>query len=136
MKATVELHGRRTEDHQPLFGEELPPVTVTICGGQDCYIRISDRGGGIPPENVERAWHFNFTTAPQGMGELSGFGFGLSISRVYARYWGGDLSLHNLENFGVDTYYRLGVPAGNLEGKEQEWEKRRHYVSCHGYRTH
>ncbi|KAJ1489655.1 histidine kinase-like ATPase, partial [Baffinella frigidus] len=80
-------------------------------GGTDCHVRISDRGGGIPPESVPRIWNFAFSTAPRGIGELAGFGHGLGLSRLYARYWGGDIQVQNLENHGVDCYIRLGVPA-------------------------
>jgi len=56
MRATVELHGRNSNSHEPLFGETLPPTRITISGGSDVVIRISDRGGGIPPESFCRIW--------------------------------------------------------------------------------
>ena len=30
----------------------------------------------------------------QGIGELAGFGHGLGLSRLYARYWGGDIQVY------------------------------------------
>jgi len=56
MRATVELHGRNSNSHEPLYGETLPPTRITISGGSDVVIRISDRGGGIPPESFCRIW--------------------------------------------------------------------------------
>ena len=71
-----------------------------------------------------RIWHFAHTTAPPGMQELAGFGHGLPLSRTYARYWGGDISVFSVENWGVDSYIRLGVPS-NLHGHETPaWQKR------------
>ena len=53
-RATVELHGRASTSHTPMYGEELPPCRVTISGGSDCFVRICDRGGGIPPQSLGR----------------------------------------------------------------------------------
>ncbi|CAM9885432.1 unnamed protein product, partial [Phaeothamnion confervicola] len=33
---------------------------------------------------------------------LAGYGVGLPLSRVYARYFGGDLVLLSMEGFGTD----------------------------------
>ncbi len=38
---------------------------------------------------------------------LAGFGFGLPLSRVYARYFGGDLNVVSIEGFGTDAYVHL-----------------------------
>ncbi|EKX54886.1 hypothetical protein GUITHDRAFT_63012 [Guillardia theta CCMP2712] len=111
MRATVELHGRLSNSHSPKYGDDLPPTKILISGGQDTYVKITDRGGGIPPQSLDRIWNFSFSTAPQvcmGMLELSGFGHGLPLSRLYARYWGGDITLFSMENLGVDCYVRLG----------------------------
>eukprot|EP00904_Undaria_pinnatifida_P003548 jgi/Undpi1/13194/HiC_scaffold_8.g02856.m1 len=35
---------------------------------------------------------------------LAGFGLGLPLSRVYARYFGGDVLLKSMEGFGMDRY--------------------------------
>jgi hypothetical protein len=44
-------------------------------------------------------------------------GFGLPLARIYARYFGGELSLKSLEGHGVDAYLhlpRLGEACENL----------------------
>jgi pyruvate dehydrogenase kinase 2/3/4 len=38
---------------------------------------------------------------------LAGLGFGLPMSRAYARYFGGDLDLISLEGYGTDAYLYL-----------------------------
>ncbi len=38
---------------------------------------------------------------------MAGLGFGLPLSRLHARYFGGDLRLVNLPGYGVDAYLSL-----------------------------
>lgn len=38
-----------------------------------------------------------------------GFGYGLPISRLYARYFHGDISLLSFEGYGTDTVIYLKV---------------------------
>lgn len=44
-------------------------------------------------------------------------GFGLPLARIYARYFGGELTLKSMEGFGLDAYLylpRLGDACENL----------------------
>ena len=36
-----------------------------------------------------------------------GFGFGLPVSRVYARYFGGEVRIFPMDGYGTDTYIHL-----------------------------
>ena len=38
---------------------------------------------------------------------LAGLGYGLPISRAYARYFGGDLSVMSMEGYGTDAFVHL-----------------------------
>lgn len=38
---------------------------------------------------------------------FAGFGMGLPLSRLYARYFGGSLKLRPLEGYGTDAYIHL-----------------------------
>jgi pyruvate dehydrogenase kinase 2/3/4 len=108
----------------PYIPEHLYIAVFELLKNADCHIRISDRGGGIPPESVAHIWNFAFSTAPRGIGELAGFGHGLGLSRLYARYWGGDIEVFSLENNGVDCYIRLGVPANLPSDFTHSWVQR------------
>lgn len=39
----------------------------------------------------------------------AGYGYGLPIARLYARYLGGDLEVQSLEGRGTDAYVYLKV---------------------------
>ena len=84
---------------------------------------MSDEGGGIRRSNMNRIWSYLFTTADptilDGMlsndqgrdfdtsSPLAGLGYGLPISRNYARYFGGDLTLMSMEGYGTDSFIYL-----------------------------
>ncbi len=66
---------------------------------------MSDEGGGIPRSGLPRIWTYLYSTASSPMSDmdpagetdgpavLAGYGYGLPISRLYARYFGGDLQV-------------------------------------------
>eukprot|EP00040_Diaphanoeca_grandis_P014114 m.71448 g.71448 ORF g.71448 m.71448 type:complete len:462 (+) comp24350_c0_seq2:272-1657(+) len=102
-----------------------PPICVTIVKGKtDVSIKISDRGGGIAHQTVQDIFSYHYSTAEtpalldndnndvQSMSDmnhapLAGFGYGIPVSRLYARYFGGDLSISSLEGYGTDAYVHL-----------------------------
>ena len=127
MRATVARHG----------GDAPPPVRVVAAFGEEQLgVRISDEGGGIPLAHASRVWRYAYTTAPtplleldhdeqqstqppQGLSRpaLSGYGMGLPLSRLYAKYLGGRLELRSLEGHGTDAFLyvpRLGAACETL----------------------
>eukprot|EP00438_Fugacium_kawagutii_P026569 Skav212400 [mRNA] locus=scaffold469:65523:81238:- [translate_table: standard] len=88
------------------------PIHVLICR-DECHvaIRISDRAGGIPSHVGDRIWSYLYGAAARGEDEganpLSGYGVGLPVSRLHARYLGGQLKLTTYPGFGTDVYVRL-----------------------------
>jgi pyruvate dehydrogenase kinase 2/3/4 len=93
------------------------PIKVVIADGrEDIAIKVSDEGGGIRRSEIDDVWTYLHSTAPStrrafhsgGAGvhsnttPLAGFGVGLPLSRLYARYFGGDLQLLSMEGFGTD----------------------------------
>ena len=118
MRATVEHHSSE-DDPFP----ELPDVRVIISDGEDnedVVIKVSDEGGGFPRSHIGRIFSYLYTTARGNTvtnsaelkdfgieGPLAGLGYGLPISRAYARYFGGDLSLVPMEGWGTDAFLHL-----------------------------
>jgi pyruvate dehydrogenase kinase 2/3/4 len=106
-RATIEQHrGRR---------ESLPSVHVVIAGGsEDVSIKVSDQGGGIPRSGIDKIWTYAYSTVKIDTETLyndgpimAGLGYGLPLSRLYARYFGGDLQVISLEGFGTDAFIHL-----------------------------
>jgi pyruvate dehydrogenase kinase 2/3/4 len=134
MRATMEFHHSSSSQEQ----EKPPIRVVIADGteNEDVIIKVSDQGGGISRSSMNKIWSYLFTTASpkvqqeffnatrskkQGGGGaanaynnnnngavLAGLGYGLPLSRAYARYFGGDLDLMSLEGYGTDAFCHLG----------------------------
>ncbi|KAI8050341.1 alpha-ketoacid dehydrogenase kinase [Syncephalis plumigaleata] len=92
LRAVVETIGPDNDDN-------FPVIKIIIAEGkEDITIKVSDEGGGIPRSDYNKS---DFK-AP-----MAGFGYGLPLSRLYARYFGGDLKLISMENYGTDAYLHL-----------------------------
>lgn len=106
MRATVELHEGRKEGYPSI------KALVTL-GNEDLSIKINDRGGGVPLRKIDRLFNYMYSTAPRPSltpsraAPLAGFGYGLPISRLYARYFQGDLKLYSMEGVGTDAVIYL-----------------------------
>ncbi|XP_069760764.1 pyruvate dehydrogenase (acetyl-transferring) kinase isozyme 2, mitochondrial-like isoform X2 [Narcine bancroftii] len=105
MRATVEYH-----ESSPC----LPPIKVRVSlGGEDVTIKMNDKGGGVPLSKIDRLFSYMYSTAPtphlgsSGGAPLAGFGYGLPISRLYAKYFQGDLQLYSMEGYGTDAVIYL-----------------------------
>jgi len=109
MRATMELHQ----------GEAIPEVEVSITKTErDISIKISDHGGGFPQKVADNVFLYLYTSAarvdswPRDLGRdatspMHGLGYGLPISRLYARYFGGDIKQQSCDGLGTDTYIYL-----------------------------
>jgi len=90
-------------------GLDLPDIEVLIVKGEhDVTVKISDQGGGIPRHITNRLFQYLYSTAPRPSMQpkkapLAGYGYGLPLSRLYARYFHGDLILNSYEGYGTDT---------------------------------
>ncbi|RUS21955.1 mitochondrial branched-chain alpha-ketoacid dehydrogenase kinase-domain-containing protein [Endogone sp. FLAS-F59071] len=120
LRATMEFHPQ----------SPAPPLKVIVVkGDEDVTIKISDQGGGIPESKTKRIWSYVTGKSIQDMEDstnviktepkvsedmkdylelpLCGFGHGLPVARLTARYFGGELSLVSMEGFGTDAYLAL-----------------------------
>lgn len=108
MRATIEHHG---------VDDDLPNIRVRVVRGpEDLSIKISDRGGGVSRTILDRLFNYMYSTAPPPARDgtqapLAGYGYGLPLSRLYARYFLGDLFLVSMEGYGTDAcIYMKAVP--------------------------
>ncbi|XP_060527043.1 pyruvate dehydrogenase (acetyl-transferring) kinase, mitochondrial isoform X2 [Cylas formicarius] len=101
MRAVMEYHSS---------ADQHPPITVTVSKGkEDICLKMSDQGGGIGRSTTDHLFKYMYSTAPQPSKSdahtvpLAGYGYGLPISRLYARYFHGDLVLLSCEGYGTDA---------------------------------
>jgi pyruvate dehydrogenase kinase 2/3/4 len=121
LRAVVERYGVENEDNYP------PIRVVVVEGKEDITIKISDEGGGIPRSAMPQIWTYMYTTMADSpdvldaaaqndfKAPMAGFGYGLPLSRLYARYFGGDLRLISMEGYGTDVYIHLNRLSGSSE---------------------
>jgi len=103
---------------------ELPYIRLKIYKTKnDITIKISDCGGGIPRASSGKIFNYMYSTAPQvvlpsdggsfGAGlsaetlPMHGLGYGLPLSRLYARYFKGDIQIASVDGYGTDVYVYL-----------------------------
>ena len=92
--ALVNLHhqrarrdARRRQDHGLDRRDRELPDDAELTAGDYLRIRVSDEGGGIPPELLERVTEPFFTTKAAGKGT----GLGLSMVAGFVQQSGGDV---------------------------------------------
>lgn len=108
---------RAVMEHKGPSATEYPKIKVLITkGNHDLTIRMSDEGGGIPRSQIDQLFNYMYTTAPtppkpgvSTIPPLAGYGYGLPISRLYAKYFHGDLTLTSMEGYGTDAMVYLKV---------------------------
>lgn len=93
------------------------PVVVTVGADQsEVGIRVHDLAGGIDFSDRHRVWSYMYSTVRKNTGgnrmtqegtPLAGYGVGLPLSRLYARYLGGSLHLMSLPGIGTSAYLHL-----------------------------
>ncbi|KAF9335758.1 hypothetical protein BG006_010739 [Podila minutissima] len=124
MRATAEFHG--------LDKMSYPDIEVQLSSDANggLQIQIKDHGGGMPQEKLAHPFDYMFTTGsntvcidfpsilnavekkPQTSATsenlpLCGFGFGLATSKLYARLFGGDLTIQSIPGSGTEANIQL-----------------------------
>ncbi|GAY35543.1 hypothetical protein CUMW_016950 [Citrus unshiu] len=109
---------RAVEERYMDSDKVAPPIRIIVADGlEDVTIKVSDEGGGIPRSGLPKIFTYLYSTARNpldentdlaaDMGTMAGYGYGLPISRLYARYFGGDLQIISMEGYGTDAYLHL-----------------------------
>ena len=85
------------------------PIKIFLSKGkEELIIKISDLGGGFSRDNINKIFSYGYTTTDiyssiDNRNSISGFGHGLPLSRLYCRYFGGDLLIIPFEGIGTDA---------------------------------
>ena len=95
----------------------MPPVEIIISkGDQNIAIKISDRGGGASLEQQQKWEAYLFSSGDAAPAEnlnnpisvpMAGYGYGIPLTKVMARYLGGDIETRSIEDYGTDVYIYL-----------------------------
>jgi len=128
MRAHIEAHATNFE--------RMPPIMVTIANNDtDFVLRITDRGGGIAHDDMDRIWEYGYTTGGadeetkldrgifgqfmenRSAGAMHGYGFGLPACKAYIQYLGGSLDIYSMQGIGTDVYIRLR----HIDGKQESF---------------
>ncbi|TQD83541.1 hypothetical protein C1H46_030922 [Malus baccata] len=96
-----------------------PPVKLIVADGiEDVTIKVSDEGGGIPRSGLPKIFTYLYSTASNPLDSdlseadavtMAGYGYGLPISRLYARYFGGDLQIISMEGYVMKKGYIMTI---------------------------
>lgn len=100
--------------------KELPSLEVLVSKTEDdITIKLSDLGGGIPRLQMTNLFKYMYTTAGRvgkahadavsssDIPPIAGLGYGLPLSRLYARYFQGDLDISSVHGVGTDCFLYL-----------------------------
>ena len=131
MRATVEYGQKTGRTELPDL------IISIAQGDQDVTIRIRDEGGGIAPSgalisisqllDLHKVWEYSWTSVDKldddndtvfstqarlslqqsTGGPMAGLGFGLPMSRIYAKYFGGSLEIKSIPGHGCDVFLRI-----------------------------
>ena len=99
------------------YSTDESPVDLQVeTEGADLVFRVSDRGIGIPPQDLE--WLFNNFHRGRNVGQRPGTGLGLVIVKRCVERHGGQVQLHSLEKEGTTVVVRLPCSAaGDVAGQ-------------------
>lgn len=103
---------------------QIPAMQVIVpedqsLWGRERSVKLADRGTGMNRNVLSKAFCYFYSsvkarpTVAEEVGDfdkrvpLAGFGFGLPISRVMARYFAGDIDLNSIPGKGTDVYVYL-----------------------------
>lgn len=117
---------RATIRHHLNTSQKMDPIKIIIVKGkEDVTIKIADRGGGISRSKLRDVWTFTKSTLNTTHDDFHAAAddireFGLPLARIYARYFGGDITLKSCEGVGLDAYLYLPVLGDSCENLPEQ----------------
>lgn len=95
------------------FGHNTSNINIDIkLVKNELIIKISDNGLGFNRKKLNQLFNFTYSNALidnyiDKKTIIAGYGHGLGLSRIYSRYFGGDLIIVPFEGVGCDVYIYL-----------------------------
>lgn len=116
------IHGNSKGKTHELVVIDATIVATFVCLWSVYFLapKISDEGSGIPRSGLPKLFTYLYSTAENQVNELinngatdgvamAGYGYGIPISRLYARYFGGDLQILCMEGYGECIHFFILV---------------------------
>jgi len=103
VRATVEKANKNESD--------MNDINIYISEGKtDLIIKISDFGGGFCRDELKDILKYSYTTVKQPENSkldnsymIAGYGYGIPLSRIYCKYFNGDLKIIPYDGIGTDV---------------------------------
>lgn len=93
-------------------------------GKNDIIIKISDKANSFPINYLDRIMTYSYSSFHIDITDeyellnipiMSGFGFGLPLANLHAKYFGGKLIINPMENVGTSVYIYINKLGRNKE---------------------
>lgn len=113
------------------YNKPLPPIKIYLYNKDNqITIKIEDEGGGFNYNKIDDVFSFFYTKNinndlknsnstnifwNDNLVPISGFGHGLGLSKLYANYFGGNLSLIPIPGKGCNSYLHINSLGYDLE---------------------
>ena len=105
--------------------ETFSNINIKFSEGKDYItIKISDKGQSFSKSKLKDIFSYSYSTYPVDITNgfeignlpmIGGLGFGLPMSRIYSKYFNGDLVICPMENEGTDVYIYINKLGNNEE---------------------
>ena len=105
--------------------ETFDDININFTEGKHfIIIKISDRGKSFSKSKLNEIFSYSYSTYPVDITDeyevgnipiIGGLGFGLPMSKIYCKYFNGDLIICPMENYGTDVYIYINKLGNNKE---------------------
>jgi pyruvate dehydrogenase kinase 2/3/4 len=123
LECSMDLEDKGSSNYRP-----IPPIHITVPEqvspvgkefGNPAVLKLADEGLGMSRLVLQKAWSYFFSSVKDRPGmssevndfskgsPLAGFGFGLPMCRIMARYFSGDLDMNSIPGHGTEVYIYL-----------------------------